>query len=297
MRAAALIAAVLLPAMAPAQELEPRAYTNAPVGMNFLVAGYSRITGPVLLDPSITATDVNARINAYSLGYARYFGLLGRSANVSIGVPYVEADLHGQVMDAGADVHRSGFGDLRLRGAVNLIGHPARTPAEFRRHADEFSAGLSLGVIAPTGEYDASRFINIGTHRWAFKPEVGFSYPIGNWFTEASAGAWFFTDNDNYLGSHRRSQEPLALYQLHVGYDFRPGLWLAVDYGWYIGGRTAVDGVANDDAQRNSRAGLALSLPLSSAWSTKLAWSKGTAVRVGGDFEMFSIALQYRWFD
>ena len=297
MRAAALIAAALLPATALAQELEPRAYSNAPVGTNFLVAGYSRITGPVLLDPSITATDVNARINAYSLGYARFFGLLGRAANISIGVPYIEADLHGQVMDAAADVHRSGLGDLRLRGAVNLFGHPALAPAEFRRRTDTPSAGASLSVIAPTGEYDASRFINISTHRWAFKPEAGVSYPIGDWFAEAAAGVWFFTDNGDYLGGHRRSQEPLALYQLHAGYNFRPGLWLAADYGWYIGGRTAVDGVANDDAQRNSRAGLALSLPLGSGWSGKLAWSKGTAVRVGGDFEMFSIALQYRWLD
>jgi hypothetical protein len=65
----------------------------------------------------------------------------------------------------------------------------------------------------------------------------------------------------------------------------------------YIGGRTALDGAQNDDAQRNSRLGLVLSLPVARGWSSKLAWSKGTVVRVGGDFTIFSAALQYRWLD
>jgi hypothetical protein len=40
-----------------------------------------------------------------------------------------------------------------------------------------------------------------------------------------------------------------------------------------------------------------LSLPVARGWSSKLAWSKGTVVRVGGDFTIFSAAVQYRWFD
>jgi hypothetical protein len=40
-----------------------------------------------------------------------------------------------------------------------------------------------------------------------------------------------------------------------------------------------------------------LSLPLSTGWSSKVGWSKGTVVRAGGDYRIFSLALQYRWFD
>jgi hypothetical protein len=293
-RAAALVAMALLPTLALTQELEPRAYSNAPVGTSFLVGAYTRITGGVLLDPSLPVSNVDARIDVYTLAYARFIDLFGRSANFSVALPYMNADLQGDVMDAPASAHRAGLGDLRLRGAVNLFGHPALTPAEFVKRSDAFSGGASLSVIAPTGQYEPTRFINVGTNRWAFKPELGVSYPIGNWFTEAAAGVWFFTDNDNFSSGHRRSQEPLAAYQLHAGYSFRPGLWLAGDYGYYSGGRTAVDGAAKDDRQSNSRIGLALSLPIARGWSAKLAYAKGAVVRVGGDFNIASIAVQYR---
>ena len=286
----------MLSASAAAQELEPRAYSNAPVGTTFALASYTRLSGDVLFDPSLPVKNVDAKIDGLTLGYAKFFALFGRSANFSVALPYVSGDLKGDVLDAPTEVQRAGIGDLRLRGAMNLFGHRAMTPAEFVKQTDVLSGGASLSVIAPTGQYDATRFVNVGTNRWAAKPEVGLSYPVGRWFTEASFGVWFFGDNDDYRSGHRRSQDPLQVYQLHAGYNFRPGLWLAVDYGRYVGGRTAVDGVANDDAQNNSRIGVVLSMPVAPGWSTKLGYSKGTVVRAGGDYDIFTIALQYRWF-
>jgi hypothetical protein len=55
--------------------------------------------------------------------------------------------------------------------------------------------------------------------------------------------------------------------------------------------------VPKDDEQHNSRIGVALSLPLARGWSTKVAYSKGTVVRVGGDYRIAGIAVQYRWLD
>lgn len=295
--AAAVLLLALLPAAAAAQELEPRAYSSAPIGTNFVLGGYTHLGGHVLLDPSLPVENVDASIDLYTLGYARFFSLAGRSASFAVVLPYVEADLRGEVFDAPAEVHRAGWGDLRLRGAINLFGHPALEPAEFARTPEALSAGASLSVVAPTGQYESFRFVNIGTNRWAFKPELGVSWPIGHWFAEVAAGVWFFTDNDDYRGGQRRSQDPIYVYQLHVGYNFRPGLWLAADYGHYTGGRTAVNGVENDDAQRNSRVGLVLSLPVAAGWSGKVGWSKGTVVRAAGDYRILSLALQYRWFD
>ena len=284
-------------ALAFGQELEPRAYSNAPIGTTFVIAGYTRLSGPVLPSPAISAIDIDARVNVYTLGHARFLDLFGRTASFTIVLPYADADLRGSVGDNSGEIHRGGIGDLYLRGAINLFGHPALRPAEFAKRGDALSGGASLTINAPTGQYENYRLINVGTNRWAFKPDVGISYPMGKWFTEAAAGVWIFTDNDDFFGGHRRSQEALAVYQLHAGYNFRPGLWLAVDYGRYVGGRTSVDDAPKDDEQHNSRVGLALSLPVARGWSTKLAWSKGTAVRVGGDFRTASIAVQYRWFD
>ena len=100
---AALLAAALVPIVSLAQELEPRAYSNAPTGTNFAIAGYTRLSGPVLPSPSIVAVDIDARVNVYTLGYARFTELFGRSANFAIVVPYVEANIHGETEEASAD--------------------------------------------------------------------------------------------------------------------------------------------------------------------------------------------------
>ena len=284
-------------ASAHAQELEPRAYSNAPVGTTFLIAGFSRLRGPVLPDPTVPVENVQADVDIYTLGWARFFSVLGRSSSLAVVLPYAQADLRGEVFDAPTQVHRAGFGDLHLRAAINLFGHPALAPAEFAKRPDRPAGGVSFAVVAPTGQYDSSRFVNVGTNRWAYKPDAGVSVPFGNWFSEAAAGVWIFGDNDDFRGGHRRSQEPLAVYQLHVGYNFRPGLWVAGNYGRAVGGRTAVDGAPNENEQHNSRVGVMLSLPVARGWSTRFGYSKGTAVRVGGDYDIVSVALQYRWFD
>ena len=78
MRTALALASIAWAALAAAQELEPRAYSNAPIGTHFVIATYTRLSGPVLPDPSLPISDVNAKVDIYGVGYARFFGLLGR---------------------------------------------------------------------------------------------------------------------------------------------------------------------------------------------------------------------------
>ena len=280
-----------------AQELEPRAYSAAPVGTHFLLATYARLGGDVLTDPSLPITDVTAKIDIFALGYLQVFNLLGRTSSVGVVLPYSRANVTGNVFDAPNSVYRAGIGDAYLRFAVNLLGGAARTPAEFARHPPVPSLGTSLTVVTPSGQYHADRLINIGANRWAFKPEVGVSAPFGNWFAEGSFGVWFFTANDEFLGSRQRQQSPLAVVQLHGGYQFRPGLWLAADAGFYSGGSTTVDGVRNDDRRTNTRYGLTLSVPFAANWSGKISASKGWITRAGGDYKAISLTVQYRWID
>src|SRR3974390_608668 len=46
-----------------AQDMEPRAYSPAPIGTNFLVGGYAYTSGDVSLSPSIPITGVKAAID------------------------------------------------------------------------------------------------------------------------------------------------------------------------------------------------------------------------------------------
>jgi hypothetical protein len=280
-----------------AQELEARAYSASPVGTNFIVTNYTRLTGEVLMDTSLPITDVEAKIDVQTIGYSHTFGFAGHAASFAFLVPSTQGDVSGKVFATTNEVHRAGLGDVRMRLALNLIGAPALTPEEFKRHAPSTTLGTSLTIVAPTGEYVPSQLINIGANRWAFKPEIGITQPMGNWFGEASAGVWLFTENDDFFGGQRRGQEPLSMLQFHAGYNFRPGMWLAGDLGFSAGGATELNGVSNQDRQENTRYGLTFSMPLASTWSAKLSWSKGFVTRVGGDFNSVSATLQYRWFD
>ncbi|MGZ8156518.1 MAG: transporter [Burkholderiales bacterium] len=282
---------------APAQQLEPRAYSPSPVGTHFAVASYLNLKGQVLTDPSVPIQNVQAKIDFFFVGYAYVFGVAGRAASIALAVPYVRGDVSGDVFDAPREVSRAGIGDTRMRFEINLYGNPAMSVKEFMQRDPGFAAGASLSVTAPTGQYESQRLINVGSNRWAFKPEVGFSYPVGDWFFEGSGGVWLYTDNSDFWGGNRRSQDPLYVAQAHAGYNFRPGLWIAMNGAYATGGRTIVNGVENQDVQHNSRYGATLSVPLSRAWSAKVAWSKGFTVRSGGDYDVFTLALQYRWFD
>jgi hypothetical protein len=293
---AILLAGLFASRAASAQELEPRAYSPAPAEANFFLASYSYQSGDVLFDPSLPFSNVRAFINAATVGYGHTFGLFGRSASLAIGVPYVWASVDGNVGETYQAITRSGLGDPRLRFVVNLIGGPSLTMREFMARKPEPTLGFSLVTVIPTGQYSNEKLINIGTNRWAFKPEFGLSFPYRRWTFEGAAGVWLFTDNtQTYPGSVVRSQDPLYTFQAHVGYTVRPGLWVAGDATYYAGGKTYANDVPGDTRQANSRAGVTVSVPLGKGHSVKVAASTGVDARVGSQFNTIGFAYQYLW--
>jgi hypothetical protein len=184
-----------------------------------------------------------------------------------------------------------------LRFAANFLGSPALTPVEFARREPTTTLGGSITLVAPTGDYNSTNLINTGSNRWAFKPDIGLSIPIGNWFADASAGVWVFTDNTNLFNGNVRGQAPIFGGRLHVGYNFRPGLWPVADATYYTGGQTSLNGVEKHDLLTNSRYGLTFSAPLAEGFSLKLAWSTWLSTRGSGNFDIFGATLQNRWFN
>ncbi|HEU5134807.1 MAG TPA: transporter [Steroidobacteraceae bacterium] len=293
----ALLGCLLCATGVVAQELEPRAYSPSPVGVNFLLVAGARSTGEVLTDPSVPLQDVEAKLNAGITGYGRTFGILGHQASAVIAVPYVWGDVSGRIFETAGSVSRSGVGDTRLRLAVNLIGGEALTPQEFMKRTPRTTLGASLSISAPTGQYDPTKLINIGTNRWAFKPEIGLTIPHGHWMFDVFAGVWLFSANPDFFGRVHREQDPMPTLQGHVSYTFRPRLWLALDSTYYFGGETSLDGVDANDRKENSRVGLTLSLPAGKRQSIKFNWSKGATARLGSNFTTFGVGWQYTWFD
>jgi hypothetical protein len=292
-----LFLSLLLLACAPAlaQELEPRSYAGGPVDINFVALGYASSDGNMLFDASLPISDVQAKIDALSIVYGGTRSLFGRAGNFAIAAPYVQGDVRGNVQEQSNAVTRSGLGDVRLRVGIDLAGDAPQRIADYAKRMTRPLLGASLLVIAPTGQYDPSKLINISANRWAFKPEIGASLPRGRWLLEASLAAWLYTDNDDFYGGKRREQQVIESIQANVSYTFRPGLWIAGSSTYYWGGRTTVGGLENDDVQGNSRVGLALSVPAFASQSVKLVWSKGVSTRFGGDFNSWGVFWQYAW--
>jgi hypothetical protein len=92
-----------------------------------------------------------------------------------------------------------------------------------------------------------------------------------------------------------RSQDPITSAQVHVRYLFRRGLWGAVDANFWTGGRTELDGIANDDRQENSRVGLTLSWRVAPGHNLRFAASRGAVTRIGGDFDSLGVSYSYSW--
>ena len=135
--------------------------------------------------------------------------------------------------------------------------------------------------------------MNLGYNRWAFKPEIGVTRPVGRWTLEAATGVWLFTTNDAYYpGRLRKKQDPLVSVQGHVSYAFANRIWMGVAGTWFGGGETRVEGVVNPDEQRNTRLGGTLSIPLGRFQSMKIVYSTGTSTRRGTDFDSFSVNWQ-----
>lgn len=281
---------------AAAQEMEPRAYSPAPIGTQFVLLSYGHQSGDVLLDSSLPLKDVSISFNSGSIGYGRTFSLLGRQTNVAVLFPYIWGTARGTVFEDQVNVRRSGGGDLRVRFSTLFKGGEARNAKEFAQRKPTTIIGASVSMIVPTGQYDPARLVNPGSNRWAFKPEIGLSKPQGRWTFEAMGGAWLFTANKNFLGNSRRAQKPMASFQGAVIYTLRPRMWLSGNATFYSGGSTVLNDTANADRQRNARVGATFSFPLNQRQSIKVVWAKGITTRIGGSLNTIAVAWQYAWF-
>ena len=291
----ALVAVLLVSAMTvEAQELEPRAYSNTPVGMNFLLLGYAYSVGDVAFDASAPIEDAHVTVHSAVLGYARSLDVWGRAGKLDVVLPY--AWLSGTAKVAGRPESRevSGLADPRVRFSFLMYGAPALTLEEFEGYQQDLILGASLAVTAPLGQYDSDKLVNIGTNRWSVKPELGISKTWGPVTLELAPSVTFYTANDDFLGSKKLERDPLYGVQGHVIYHTRHGLWAAIDATYYAGGRTTIDGV-HGESLADVRVGGTLAIPINRYNSIKLTASTGAYARVGGNFTTAGIVWQFRW--
>jgi len=278
-----------------ATDIEPRSYSNIPVGLNFLLAGYGYTKGNVTFAPTVPIT--NARLETHSAIYAyvRSLDIWGKSGKVDIIIPQAWISGQAEVFGQQRDREIAGFADPLFRFYVNLYGAPALSMKEFANYQQDTIIGVSLAVTAPGGQYDPDKLVNVGTNRWSIKPEIGLSKDWGPLTTEFAAGVYVFTDNDEPFQGNTLEQDPLYNLQGHLIYSFGSGIWAAFDTNYYTGGRNTTDQIVADNLQQNWRVGGTLAFPINRHNSIKINGSTGVYSRTGSHYDIVGIAWQYRW--
>ncbi|MGR9086990.1 MAG: transporter [Gammaproteobacteria bacterium] len=278
-----------------ATDIEPRAYSNIPIGLNFLLAGYGYTKGNVAFAPSVPIENGKMEIHNTVLAYVHSLDFWGRSGKVDVIIP--QAWLSGQAEALGQQRDReiSGFADPLFRLYVNFFGAPALSMKEFAGYRQDTIIGASLAVSPPAGQYDPQKLVNIGTNRWTIKPEIGLSKAWGPLIAEFAAGVLVFTDNDQPFMANTQEQAPLYNFQGHLIYSFGSGIWGAIDANYYAGGRITRDDKLLDNLQQNWRVGATLSFPINRQNSIKISGNSVVQSRTDSFFDTIGITWQYRW--
>ena len=284
---------LLIATAARGQELEPRAYGIAPVGTTIVLTSIGGSKGGILFDPSVAVAGVEADLTILTAGFGYTFDLAGRQARVLAVVPFASGDITGTIGGVRQQQDLRGLADPRMRFSIGLRGAAARSAAEIASAPKQLAMGVAVTVMPPLGQYDPLQVANLGYHRWAFKPELGITRPVGRFTLEGAAGVWLFTDNASYGASgSRKEQDAMLSLQAHVVYALTNRLWIAFDATGFTGGETRIDRIVNPDEQRNARLGATLSMPLARQQSLKVTYSTGATTRRGSDFDSVNVTWQ-----
>ena len=295
-----LMMALVSPGPVQAQDLEPRRWSHLPSGMTVVGLGYAYTDAFVYFSPFWKITDTSAEINSFAVSGLHTFNMAGKSARVSLLLPYVSGRWEGNVDGELDSVSRNGFGDPRLRLSVNLYGAPALKGEEFTeyhvQHTSNTVVGASLAVSIPVGKYDKEELINISSNRWAVRPQIGVVHSRGPWSFELTGSMFLFSVNNEFIEDNRFEQKAIYTVQGHVIYDFKPGLWVSLSSAYGAGGRVSVENVKTVFEVDNWLWAANFGFSIGERQSVKLTWLSGrTQNDVGRDSDNLLLSWSMRW--
>lgn len=266
-----------------AQEIEARAYSNAPIGINFATGGIAQ-----------------ARSGSYTLvteavNLTRIIDVFGQSGRISLLVPYAQLSGTGSVGGQNINASAEGLSDPVVKVSANLYGAPALSLEEFKSYQQDLIIGASLAASLPWGKYNSDQMLNVGANRSLIQPAIGASQAVGPWRLELAGMATIYTSNTNFLGGNTLSQNPIYSTEGHVIYYFPNTAYISADATYFVGGQKYVNGIAINGSQENWRFGSTFSYPINKQNSIRLTGSKGVYSNTNTSYDAVGVSWQYRW--
>lgn len=288
-----LLSALAISSQGICQDLEPRSFTNVPISMDFIALGVVHSEGVLAPSPSVPVENAKLISTAGVLGYAHTFGMMGDSSKFDMSLARVclsgSAEFNGELVEG----NRCGYIDPQLQLTWNFFGAPALARKNFLSYDPELVVGTSFQVSVPIGSYHEDKLLNVGANQWIFRPSIGMSQHLGNWYYNLIAAVRFYGDNDAYYNKIKVRQDPQYNLQAHLIYSITQGQWIALSGNYFFGAQTNKNNVWSKDKQQNSRFGLTYSIALSAEQSIKLYANTGVITRVGNDFDTIGLVWQY----
>jgi hypothetical protein len=216
---ALLVSIVAMAAQLSSRDLAPRAYVITPVHSNAVTITWGFYTGGVDFNGIVPIGKARGTYYVPIFSYYHSLNFFGRSANFTGALPYAVGNFQGAVSGQSRSIYRSGLLDSTFRFSVNLLGGPAMQPKEMVKWKQKRLLGVSLKVVAPTGQYSGTNLINWGGNRWVFKPEFGYSERWGHWVISRRTTSCkrkmnrppFQVNNSRSLPSRRKSRKSCSV--------------------------------------------------------------------------------------
>ncbi|MEE9264649.1 MAG: transporter, partial [Vicinamibacteria bacterium] len=282
-------------------QVPPRFYLDGLSGSNAVPVIFQSISGNANpLDPAhVVSGDIDALVAI--AGYAKTFPLFDRSAFLALLLPMGRISGETTVGVLTFDQSATGFGDPMLEFNINVIGPKAiRNIPDVVRYEPGFSLDLILDLAFPIGEYKDDQALNLGQNRWYGRVGAPLILQIGPWVPgrrttlELLPSVWFFSDNDDYVGTTLKT-DPMFQLEGHLTRDFMEDLWGSVDVAWLIGGKSEIDG-DDGDSLNSVKVGFTLGYHINDNIQLTAGYS-ATVGEASGDLEMdtFLFSLVFGW--
>lgn len=186
-------------------------------------------------------------------------------------IPFGQQSLDGAGV-GGVEISSSGLADPVITGTIWLVNNTE----------SKTWLGFTPFITVPVGEYDNDKSVNLGTNRWAFKPEIGFVKGFGDYFFELTGNGEFYTDNNDFSSaSLTLEQDPLYTLESHLSYSFTDSFYISGDYFYHNGGETKIDGINQDNKKDDHALQLSLGFMLTPSYQLLVKYRSDVKVENG----------------
>lgn len=274
------------------QDLEPRRWTEIPIGNHVIGGGYAFSFGDVFFDPILQVEDATIEVNTIIASYILPVRIGNKLGRIDATIPFAFEHWQGLLSDVPTSLNRTGFADPRIRFSVNIIGATAEESKKLREYIAEnpvrTTVGISVAVTLPIGQYFDDKLINLGQNRFVIRPQAGMIHTWNKWSFELTASTFIITDNNNFYGGMKKEQKPIFAIQSHLIKRFKPGYWASVSAGYGTGEEATIDGQSKDDKRVNFLGALSLGFPLTKKQGAKIVYIRSQAIGdIGSDVNSF----------